>query len=83
VKSENVTKLPVTKNMCHFEDSPEPLHRFLLSTYEIWKVLVALVKKYFFSQVSRLRTFYKKFRLSRGVAGCGWMKFEAQLAQPC
>jgi hypothetical protein len=23
------------------------------------------------------------FRLSRGVAGCFWMKFEAQLDQPC
>jgi hypothetical protein len=25
----------------------------------------------------------KNFRLSRGVAGDFWMKFEAQLAQPC
>jgi hypothetical protein len=25
----------------------------------------------------------KKFRLSRGVAGGFWTKFEAQLAQPC
>jgi hypothetical protein len=45
---------------------------FLLSTYEIWKVLVSLAKK----TVLELKKF---FRLSRGVAGGFWTKFEAQL----
>jgi hypothetical protein len=55
--------------------------------YEIWKVLISYANYKF----SRFRTFYtlktslerkKNFRLSRGVAGGYWMKFEAQLAQP-
>jgi hypothetical protein len=48
---------------------------FLLSTYEIWKVLISLAK------MSQERK--KKFRLSRGIAVGFWTNFEAQLAQPC
>jgi hypothetical protein len=46
----------------------------------------------FYCKFSRFRTFYtsktslerkQNFRLSRGIAGGFWTKFEAQLAQPC
>jgi hypothetical protein len=59
---------------------------FLLSTYEIWKVLVSLAKKNIANLhvlglfISKKRA-KKKFRLSRGVAGVFWTKFEAQLAE--
>jgi hypothetical protein len=49
---------------------------FLLSTYEIWKVLVSLAKQNFFF-IANFHVLYLKnefrakkiFRLSRGVAG--------------
>jgi hypothetical protein len=64
---------------------------FLLSTYEIWKELVSLAKKislqiFTFSDFLYLKTEFRAkffFRLSRGIAGGFWTKFEAQLAQPC
>jgi hypothetical protein len=65
---------------------------FLLSTYEIWKILILLAKKNFFiANFHVLGLFIPKnefkakffFRLSRGVAGGFRTKFEAQLAQPC
>jgi hypothetical protein len=68
----------------------EPL--FLLSPYELSKVLISLAKIIiFYCKFSRFRTFYKKnelrakkfFRSSRGLAVGFWTKFEAQLAQPC
>jgi hypothetical protein len=72
---------------------------FLLSTYEIWKVLISLAKKkkFFIANFHVLGLFIPKnefrakkfFRQSRGVAGVAgvavgfWTKFEAHLAQPC
>jgi hypothetical protein len=71
------------------------MHENFLSTYEIWKVLLSLAKKFFFFlQIFRFQDFLyrknelraKKIRLSRGVAVVAvgfWTKFEAQLAHPC
>jgi hypothetical protein len=66
---------------------------FLLSTYEIWKVLISLAKKkknllqiFTFKDFLNLKNEFrakKNFRLSRGVAVGFWTKFEAHLAQPC
>jgi hypothetical protein len=66
---------PTTKRQRHVTDG-----KLLLSTYEIWKVLVSLAKK----KIYRKNEFRakKKFRLSYGVAVGFWTKFEAQLAQP-
>jgi hypothetical protein len=57
----------------------------LLSTHEIWKVLVSLANFHvsgLFMPKNEFRA-KKYFRLSRGVAGGFWTKFEAQQAQPC
>jgi hypothetical protein len=58
---------------------------YLLSTYEIWKVLVSLAKtKIFIAKIPNKRVSAKKhFRPSRSVAGGFSMKFEAQLPQLC
>jgi hypothetical protein len=58
---------------------------FLLSTYEIWKVLASLANFHVLSLFIYLKTSLerkKNFRLSRGVAGGFSSKFKAQLAQP-
>jgi hypothetical protein len=58
-------------------------------TYDIWKVLVSLANIFFIANFHVLGLFIPKkerktkFRLSRGVAGGFWTKFEVQLAQPC
>jgi hypothetical protein len=65
---------------------------FLLSTYEIRKVLVSIAKKKNIANFHDLRLFIPKnefranffFRLSRGLASVAvgfWKKFEAQLTQ--